>query len=158
MTKGGKPLDVDTLITVGEWLRGGHDLTNIARDGGRIVTANDIAALLKGELPENNYNPAPEKHDKAANSVIAEVFEALDKMRGYRPPKRSAEAQAIGRMSKHYTTDEIIATYKHLKEQPFWQDKELFMMTLESQIGAVTKKTTIKNRYDNQLYGHMFQR
>ena len=78
---------------------------------------------------------------------VKEVFVQLDKLRnGYRPPKRKAEATSIIRMLKTFTPDEIIDTWQKLKEDKFWQGKELFMMTVESQIGAVSKGNPIKKQ------------
>ncbi|GAF75764.1 unnamed protein product, partial [marine sediment metagenome] len=71
-----------------------------------------------------------------------EVFAQLDKERGYRPPKRKAEAASIIRMLKLYSPDQIIDAYKALKQDKFWQGKELYMMSVESQIGAMTKDGT----------------
>ncbi|KKL45165.1 hypothetical protein LCGC14_2358370, partial [marine sediment metagenome] len=91
------------------------------------------------------------KDDKNLSSPIGEkvkeVFLKIDKIRGYRPPKRKAEAAAIIRMLKVYIPDQIIETYENLKSDNFWQGKELFMMTVESQIGAVING---ENRRDNQ--------
>ena len=70
------------------------------------------------------------------------VFELLDKKRGYRPTtKRKAEAASIIRMLKSgkYSPEQIISAWERLKEDKFWQGKELFMMSVESQIGAIIK-------------------
>ncbi len=81
------------------------------------------------------------KADKKLSSPfgekVKEIFARLDKERGYRPPKRKAEAASIIRMLKTYTPDQILGTYQKLKQDRFWVDKELFMMTIESQIGAM---------------------
>jgi len=89
--------------------------------------------------------------DKKLSSPIGEnvkvVFGELDKIRGYRPPKRKAEAASIIRMLKTYTSEQIISSYKFLKQDKFWYDKELYMMSLESQIGAIIsrkKKDAVK--------------
>jgi len=73
---------------------------------------------------------------------VKEIFGKLDKLRGYRPPKRRAEAASIIRMLKTYTPDDIIGAWQQLKADKFWQNKELFMMTVESQIGAILKNGT----------------
>jgi hypothetical protein len=72
---------------------------------------------------------------------VVKVFYELDRIRGYRPTvKRKGEAASIIRMLKAgYTPKQIIEAWQKLKEDKFWQDKELFMMTVESQIGAVIK-------------------
>lgn len=99
---------------------------NINKDkerGGKKNTTNK-----NDEIPKNL---SPDKGLKAN-----EVFKQLDELRGYRPTKRKAEAAAILRMLKLYSTEQIISVYKTMKEEKFWTDKELFMMTVESQIGA----------------------
>ena len=83
---------------------------------------------------------------------VKEVFARLDKLRGYRPPKRKAEAASILRMLKTYTPDQIIETWQKIKQDKFWQDKELFMMTVESQIGAVLNT---KTNQPAEKYSHM---
>jgi len=70
---------------------------------------------------------------------VKEVFGKLDKLRGYRPPKRKAEAASIIRMLKQYTPNQIIDTWKFMKQDKFWQNQELFIMSVETQIGAITK-------------------
>jgi hypothetical protein len=70
------------------------------------------------------------------------VFLMIDKKRGYRPPKRSAEASAIMRMLKGgFKPEQIMKTWEKLKAEPFWSEKELYMMSVESQIGAITHGT-----------------
>lgn len=83
---------------------------------------------------------------------VKEVFTKLDDVRGYRPPKRNAEAASIIRMLKQYTPEQIITTYQCLKSDIFWQGKELYMMSVESQIGAVVKSQT---RTPQSRYSHM---
>ncbi len=88
------------------------------------------------------------KESKKANNKLSsplgiktkEIFARIDKIRGYRPPKRNAEASSILRMlKKDYTPDQIIETWQELKQDKFWVDKELVMMTVEGQIGAMLK-------------------
>lgn len=75
-----------------------------------------------------------------------EVFARLDKMRGYRLDiKRKAEAAAIIRMlKKDYTPDQIIKTWAELKSDNFWQGKELLLISVEKQIGAMLKDGTYR--------------
>lgn len=89
---------------------------------------------------------------------LSEVFEQLDKIRNYRPPKRAAEAASIRRMLKTYSVKQIIDTYNHMKSDKFWLDKELFMMSVESQIGAITngahkKSSTGSKKNGENKYG-----
>jgi hypothetical protein len=95
-------------------------------------------------------------------SGMQDVFYLLDRLRGYRPPKRNAEASSIIRMLKRgYTPKQIIGVWETIKADKFWRGKELFMMTVESQIGAVLKdsgKVPSPDKYLRQKYGHMVRR
>jgi len=96
----------------------------------------NIKKLRKKE--GSNKNLSPERGQQ-----VAEVFKRLDKLRGYRvEPKRKAEAVSIIRMLKTYTPDQIIQAWEQMKQDNFWQGKELTMMSVESQIGAVLKDGT----------------
>lgn len=100
----------------------------------------------------------------ALGESAKEVFSEIDKLRGYRPPKRNAEAASILRMlKKKFTPEQIIEAWKTLKQDKFWQDKELFLMTVESQIGAMTNRNNITPKSDpdkfiHGKYGHMVKR
>lgn len=94
---------------------------------------------------------------------VKKVFSEIDKLRGYRPPKRNAEAASIMRMlKKKFTPEQIIDSWKTLKQDKFWADKELFMMTVESQIGAMTngnKNLMVDpDKYIKGKYGHLVKR
>ena len=87
---------------------------------------------------------------------LRELFARLDKERGYPlTVKRKAEAASMMRMlKKEYTTDQIIETWRSLKSEPFYSDKELTMMTVEGQIGAKLNGRTGRNQTsDNQKQG-----
>lgn len=89
------------------------------------------------------------------------VFGLLDKERGYRPPKRKAEAASIIRMLKAgYLPEQIITTWRTLKEDKFWQKQELYMMTVESNIGAVLTKRKVDDpdKFIKGQYGHVVKR
>lgn len=111
------------------------------------VTQNATQQLPKTQLPyiikERLKKHIKKEDDKVLSSPVGEkireVFARIDKIRGYRPPKRKAEAASIIRMLKSYTSDQIIETWQKLKQDKFYHDKELFMMTVESQIGAKLK-------------------
>ena len=113
------------------------------------VTENATQQLPKTQ-PPTLYKETLKKHikkedDKKISSPtgekVKEVFAQLDKLRGYRPPKRKAEAASILRMLKAYSPDQIIRTWETLKKDKFWDNKELFMMSVESQIGAITSQS-----------------
>ncbi len=108
-----------------------------------------ITRLKQGEIP-------PRVMPKIVTSPLSiglkDVFSQLDKLRGYRPPKRGAEAASImRRLKKGYTTQQIIECWQKLKSDKFYQDKELYMMTVESQIGAMTN-TIIKGKQHYTQY------
>lgn len=92
--------------------------------------------LYKETLNKDINKEGDVKITSPVGEKTKEVFSRLDKLRGYRPTKRKAEAASIIRMLKSYTPDQIINTWQKLKEDKFYKDKELFMMTVESQIGA----------------------
>ena len=91
----------------------------------------------------------------------APVFKELDKARGYRVTvKRGAEAASILRMLRKYTPEQLMDTWKKLKSDKFYQGKELYMMTVEGQIGAMLepKSEYGSDKFKNQKYGHVVQR
>jgi len=96
----------------------------------------ELELELDKELELEHVHRNAEGKTQPTGEMVNEVFSRIDKLRGYRPPKRKAEAASIIRMLKVYTPDQILKTYEKLKADKFWQDKELFMMTVESQIGA----------------------
>ena len=114
------------------------------------VAENATQQLPKTQLPtlyKENLNKDIKKEGLNKSSPfgenVAEVFKQLDQLRGYRPigtGKRKGEAASIIRILKaDYTTEQIISTWQKLKQDKFWQDKELFMMSVESQIGAMIR-------------------
>lgn len=131
------------------------------------VTQKDTITEMEGQLlPKTQLNSYPngqyptlykERLKKGLNKEglkksspfgedTAKAFYELDKIRGYRPSvKRKAEAASIIRMLKAgYKPEQIIEAWQRLKQDKFWQDKELFMMSVESQIGAIRKSGTRK--------------
>lgn len=110
-----------------------------------LLTQNiQLTKTIPPSKPADISSPLGEK--------VKEVFARLDKERGYRPPKRKAEAASIMRMLKVYSPDQIIETWKKLKKDKFWQDKELYMMSVESQIGAIVKNG---QKQPEKKYEHM---
>ncbi len=126
-----------------------------------FVIRGMITRLKQGEIPER-------KMAKVATSPLrrelGQVLSQLDSLRnGDRPPKRNAEAASIQRMLKRgFTPEQIIDTWKTMKQDKFWQNKELFLMSVESQIGAmVNKNNKPKNDPDKYIkgrYGNLVQR
>ena len=119
-----------------------------------FATAEDIVGKCLGNSPQQS-SMLP----TAIKEGVKDVFRELDKLRGYKLPKRNAEAQSIQHMLKrNYTAKQIVDVWKRLKDQPFWKDKELFMMTVESQIGAMLKTADPQAKFKNQKYGHLVKR
>lgn len=90
------------------------------------------------------------RDNKLSPELIKElkhIFGELKNLRGgYDSPRGSAEGKAIKNMLlKGYSSNQIIDTWKNLKKEPFWCSKELYMNTVESQIGAITHKKEIIN-------------
>jgi hypothetical protein len=144
---------------VGVWF---EDLSKEFSDDATFgfVIRGMITRLKQGEIP-------PRKLSKIATTPLrkdlGEVFKQLDEIRGYKPPKRPAEASSILRMlKKGFTPQQIIDTWKTMKADKFYYDKELFMMSVESQIGAMVNKNNAPKRDTNKYfsgdYGHMVQK
>lgn len=75
------------------------------------------------------------------------VYEGLKERRGYNLPtgQNAGEAKAMGWMfGQGYKPVDILKAYDVLKSQPFWADKLLTLMKLQSQIGEVLKGGTYK--------------
>ena len=84
---------------------------------------------------------------------IRQVFAGIDERRGYRPPKRNAEAASIMRMLKMgYSPDDILKVWDQIKSESFYHDKELYLMTVESQIGAKLNGNGHKQSKGNPLW------
>jgi len=99
-------------------------------------------------LPPEKKQRKNEDYGKYGND-IKKVFESLDKARGYRTTKRAIESAAICRMlKKNYTIAQINDTWCELKKDKYWASHELFMMTVEGQIGAIVNKTTQGGGYN----------
>ncbi len=140
---------------VGQWFDDlSHEFPNDEIFG--TVIRGMVQRLKQGEIP-------PRKMPQVATSQLGEgvrqVFSEIDKIRGYRPPKRNAEAASILRMlKKDFTPEQIIESWQKLKKDKFWQDKELYCMSLENQIGAMTNKQSVKRDYSKGKYAHLVRR
>ena len=109
------------------------------------LTKTQLPTLYKEILNKDKERGDDKKISSLIGEKTKEVFAQIDKIRGYRPPKRKPEAAAIIRMLKLYTPDQIIETWQTMKQDKFWADKELYMMSVESQIGAVQSGTHKKD-------------
>ena len=123
-----------------------------------FVIRNMIARLKQGEIPERKIK---EIAGTPLKNEIGIVLGKLKELRnGYRPPGTPAEAASINRMiKKGFTVDQIINTWKSMKKDKFWSNQELFMMSVEKQIGAMTlKNKSNPDKYITGKYGHLVQR
>ncbi len=129
-----------------------------------VVIRGMITRLKQGEIPER-------KQKRLANAPLSKieldkrrVIGKLIELRGYRLLKKNGvEAQSIINMLKHnFTAEQIIDTWKTMKADKFWSGKELHMMSVESQIGAIVNKNKVlKNdpeKYFKGRLGHLVQR
>jgi len=123
------------------------------------VDQNDTQQLTKTTLPTlykerlNKDKERGEVFKKPSLSPYGEgtkkVFDGLKERRGYKTNKNNAEAKSIRNMLKdNYTPGQILGAWDYIKRDKFYDDKELFMMTVEGQIGAVLKR---KGNSRNQL-------
>ena len=68
-------------------------------------------------------------------------MKALEATRGYVSERYPAEAKAVKQLLGHgYTPEEIVACYHWLKQQPWWRDKGLYVMTVAAEIGEWKKR------------------
>jgi len=80
------------------------------------------------------------------------VFGGLKERRNYVSRNPSAEAKAISQMLlEKFTPDQILQAYDLIKQQLFYQDKNLSMMAVRKDIHEVLKDG--KNRADNKEHG-----
>lgn len=83
-------------------------------------------------------------------SEIRKVFVGLRIRRGYNTPGNNAEAKSIKNMLKRgYTVEQILHAWDNMKSEAFWNKQELFMMSVEKQIGAILKSelnVTVKHQ------------
>lgn len=108
---------------------------------------NKEGDVLEKQSPPNELREVVNKiiEKSPYGEGIRQVFVGLSKRRGYKTPKNQAEAKSIRNMLKEgYTHDQILDTWEKLKADDFWQGKELFMMSVEKQIGAILKDGTHK--------------
>lgn len=92
--------------------------------------------------------------------LVSSLFSELDRERGYKTTSRSAEAASMQRMlRKGYTPYQIMEAWKELKKDKFWRSKELFMMSVEKQIGAMLKGNPDPGiKYKKQKFSHLVRR
>jgi len=115
-------------------------LTTVDQNDTQQLTKTTHPTLYKETLKKDIKKEDDKNLSSPLGIKVKEVFARLDKLRGYRPPKRKAEAASIIRMLKDYTPDQIIKAWEILKQDKFWCDKELFMMSVETQIGAIINR------------------
>jgi len=121
---------------------------DIKKEGSDVLEKHSPSNELK-----NTINKIIEKSPYGEG--IRQVFAGLVKKRGYKTPKNQAEAKSIRNMLKEgYTPNQILDTWEKLKADDFWQGKELYMMSVEKQIGAILKANQVVK---TGKYSHMVQ-
>lgn len=97
--------------------------------------------LYKEILKKDKEKKGGAKTPPTLGEDTRKVFALLDKDRGYRPTvKRKGEAASIIRMLKAgYKPEQIMSVWRRMKGDKYYRDKELYMMAVESQIGAILK-------------------
>ncbi len=116
-----------------------------------INKEDTLSEILKGMIEKSPYGEG-----------IKQVFAGLTKRRGYKTPNNKGEARSIRNMLKqNYTPDQILDTWDKMKADEWWQDKELYTMSVEKQIGAKLKGSGNQQSNDKSLegkYAHMVQK
>ena len=125
--------------------RGLPKTATVAQKRTEQLPKTEPPTLYKETLNKDKEKKDDKKLSSPTGEKVKEVFGFLDKERGYRPPKRKAEAASIMRMLKTHTVEQITYTWKYLKQDKFWADKELLMMSVENQIGAIVSKKKKEN-------------
>lgn len=133
-----------------------YHVTTIGIPSDNQVTTNGIRNIIEYNISKDKLKKGDEKSSPSLEELkqkvkkitdkspygeeIKQVFAGLQKRRGYKSPKNAAEAKSIRNMLKDgYKPDQILSIWDRLKSDNFWQDKELFVMTVASQIGAILK-------------------
>ena len=106
----------------------------------KLVSPKETKKQSMKESIVNKNSQLPNKKVDSLNELRTKVFELLKEKRGYNSPKAGAEAKAITWMLKEgYSIDGIMNTYQVMLKQPFWKDNELFMTSVQYQIGKTVK-------------------
>lgn len=115
-----------------------------------FVIRGMIEPLKHGDIPARKI---AKSGSSPLGQELRQVFGELNKLRpGYTPPKRAAEAKSILTMlKKGFTAKQIIDTWKTMKADKFWQKQELYMMSVESQIGAMVNKVDLSKTDPNRF-------
>lgn len=104
-------------------------MLNISKDN---ISKDNISNIVTKKL--NKFPPE-------YINLRKQVFDLLQKRRGYKSRNPGAEALSISQMlQENCTPDDIIKAYDLIKEQPFWQNKCLTMMSVRKDIHDVLKR------------------
>ncbi len=108
-------------------------------DSKSVIAKETIKENIKESILKKSSQLSSKKIDSLKESKI-KTFELLKEKRGYDSPKAGIEAKAITWMLKHdYSVEDIMNAYQVMSKQPFWKDKELFMSSVQGQIGKIKK-------------------
>jgi phage replication O-like protein O len=112
------------------------------------IRGDSFLNVLKKSYKEKGRRSAPSSPEE--NNQVRQVFVALKESRGWNTSKRAAEAKAVRWMiTQGYTPTQILACHDHLKTQPFWREKSLYMMSVQKEIGEWRKNRQVSQQ-DNE--------
>lgn len=102
---------------------------------------NNDETLEKSVLQDNlSDGKKLKKYPPEFTPLRQQVFAGLTSRRGYPSRQPMAEAKAISDMLKeNCTPEQILTAYDRMKQQPFYQDKNLSMMSVKKDIHEVLK-------------------
>lgn len=105
-------------------------------------TKDNSSKENKGPVPGPDQQAPPSKALKSsADPRVTEIMKTLEKERGWISPAYAAEASAIKWMLCHnFPPEDILACWRAMASDPWWQDKALRMMSVKNQIGNWVKK------------------
>jgi hypothetical protein len=141
---------IDYNVSIGILIpyQDGNDTHPIPSYTDNISISDKDSNTNKGDYKgEKKKGKQKEKNPTEVVKLMRQVWAGLSARRkGYNPGNGAAESSAIiGMIKQGKTPDEILSTWDAMKKQPFWQDKELFMMSVRKQIGGVLNGTTQNN-------------
>lgn len=139
---GGKEQGPNLVLSCRHCNRKRKDSTMVTflEDSGKLPKTLEDSGKLPLNIIEYNiieYNI--KKGDKSPSPFVEDlktIFTGLKLRRGYDPPAAAAEAKSAKWMlGKGYSVDQILSCCDYLKADPWWQDKPLYLMSVQKKIG-----------------------
>jgi DnaD/phage-associated family protein len=134
----------------------------VAENATQQLPKTQLCSILYKEIIKKDIKKdAVKKMQPQFGDDLRKIFYELDhNLRKYKVPKRNAEAASIMRMLKNnYTVDQIIKAWKEIKKRSFYQKAEVYMMTVESNIGAIVNdgnnKQLLDETEDSKKFGEV---